>query len=218
MEFEECRSFGERERFHGIRRSKPIAGAAGVSHRGARLRAREAPPARHRGKRRSGPAVPRRPSDLRCPPGGQIAPVDPASTLSGHVTAPGILAVPSRDRLPHSRSSFEAVRPRYRPCGSGCPQCGQLAQVFPASAPSEPGTTPAILAVHSEDSSPTRSGFCTNRTHHRPTYWAVTCSRSWPSSPEIVSRASRSISFCSGVSIFDFGPPFAGHSQPVNSR
>src|SRR3569832_2576694 len=52
-------------------------------------------------------------------------------------------------------------------------------------------------------------------TRYRPKYTAVICSRSWPRSRLIVSRASRSICFCSGVSRFEVGPLAAGAGQPV---
>jgi hypothetical protein len=54
-------------------------------------------------------------------------------------------------------------------------------------------------------------------TTYRPKYTAVICSRPWPISRLITSRAWRSISFCFGVSWFDRVPSRAGHAQPVNS-
>jgi hypothetical protein len=42
---------------------------------------------------------------------------------------------------------------------------------------------------------------------------AMICSRSWPSSREMISRAARSRAFCSGVSCLEVGPPQAGAFQ-----
>ena len=56
-----------------------------------------------------------------------------------------------------------------------------------------------------------------SRKPYRPKYTAVICSRLWPISRLMTSRAWRSMAFCFGVSCFDLVPPRAGHSRPVNS-